>query len=108
MRRRLSDPAPEPIAAKLGLEAGATWRDVMVETTLRAGIANDGPARRLIWEYCEGPARKAICGGDDAAELAGRTVAEMLARLEELKQQALGSGEPLDVEVFDDEPDTRA
>jgi len=86
MRKRLGEIAPQAIVTKLGLPEGATWRDVLVETTVRAAVADDSPARKLVWEYCEGAPKQTLDVTQHESD--ERTIDEMFARLDELRAKA--------------------
>lgn len=95
MRAHLADRIGSALADALGLPPDATVADALVTSTARAAVNGDPAARKLLWAYVEGSPRKSIDFTDTTALLAGRTVAEMLARLDELRAKALASGYPV-------------
>jgi hypothetical protein len=60
VEKRLGEVAPASIIAKLNLPDGSTWCDVLAETTMRAAVANEHQARKLVFEYVEGKATQPI------------------------------------------------
>jgi hypothetical protein len=87
VRGRLGEIAPEAIVAKLGLPTESTWRDVLVETTMRAAVADDAQARRLLFEYHDGAPTQSVDMTHHRSD--ERTTEELLARLDELRAKEL-------------------